>query len=148
MENYNDEEMLLDLRNFIGITYGEVKKQFNSFDDELKIEIRKLYVKNKTSIQQRTYIAKGKEIFSKYFKRKTKHSSAFINELAKKLENKYSTEDLKNIFEAEKDLIIELANKKYSDIETPNILYSFYKSNDKFVGLRASPQLDFVKSIK
>ena len=145
MAVYDDEEMFMDLRNYVGITYNEVKKQFNSFDDKVKIEIRELYMTTRISCKSSM---KGREIISKYFKRKTKHSSAFINELAKKLKNKYSAEDLKNIFEAEKDLIIGLANKKYSDIETPNMLYSFYKSNDKFVGLIASPQIDFVKSIK
>ena len=145
MAVYDDEEMLMDLRNYVGITYNEVKKQFNSFDDEVKTEIRELYMKTRISYKSSM---KGKETFSKYFKRKVKHSSVFIQELAKKLDNKYSAEDLKNIFKAEKDLIIEFANKGYSDIETPNTLYSIIRSNDMFVGLNVSPQLDFVKSIR
>ncbi len=147
MIKINDEEMFKDLRNFIGITYDEIKKQFDSFDDELKTEIRDLYAKTKTSFSS-TYITKGKGAFSKYFKRKTKHSSVFIKELAKKLDNKYSANDLKTIFEAEKELIIELANNKYADIETPNTLYSFYRSNDMFAGLKVMPQLEFIKSVK
>jgi hypothetical protein len=138
---------------------GLIEKSRNytlkSKDDDVKTEIRELYLKVNKLGTLKGYEnypdvlnMKGNKIFSKYFKHKIKRSSAFIKELSKKLDNKYSAEDLKNIFKAEKDLIIELGNKKYADIQTPNIFYSIIRANDTFAALRLSPQIDFIKSIK
>ncbi len=158
MSNKKDKEMLLEIRNFLGLTFDDISEQFNSFDEDHKNAIREAYSENihltllanvSSNISNKIYAEyKLQDMFSRYFKFRTRSESDFINELVDKLDCKYSAEELSNIFKAEKNLVIKLANDKYAKILTPNHAYSIMRRNDRFESIKTSLKSDFFKGIK